>query len=99
MPSFIALGTYFIFETNLCYLAVILISFGGYLVVTSRYLVVTGCYLVATGGYCSLLVLAARYRFLLVVPIFSMNEDMRCFRRVLGEIIPTLLQSMKQKQL
>ena len=34
---------------------------GGYLVVTARYLVVTARYLVVTGGYCSLLVVTARY--------------------------------------
>ena len=37
---------------------------GGCLVVTTRYLVVTG-------GYCPLLVVTARYRWLLLVPTFS----------------------------
>ena len=56
--------------------------FGGYLVVTARYLVVTARYyslpgaryLVVTGGYCSLLAFTARYRSLLLVPTFSMNQ-------------------------
>ena len=47
--------------------------FGGYLVVTARYLVVTTRYLVVTAGYCSILVVTARYRLLLLVPTFSMN--------------------------
>ena len=41
--------------------------FGGYLVVTARYLMVTTC-------YCSLLVVTARYRSLLLVPTFSIND-------------------------
>ena len=47
--------------------------FGGYLVVTTRYLVVTARYQAVTGGCCSLLVVTARYRSLLLVPNFSMN--------------------------
>ena len=39
----------------------------GYLVVTPRYRVVTA-------GYCSLLLITARYRSLLLVPTFSMND-------------------------
>ena len=39
----------------------------------SGYLVVTARYLVVTVGYCSLLVVTARYRSLLLVPTFSMN--------------------------
>ena len=46
---------------------------GGYLVVTTHYLVVTARYQAVTGGCCSLLVVTARYRSLLLVPNFSMN--------------------------
>ena len=68
--------------SNVCSLVVILIFFGGYLVVTARYLVVTARYyslpgaryLVVTGGYCSLLAFTSRYRSLLLVPTFSMNQ-------------------------
>ena len=81
--NFIALGVYLIFKikfswnkegrggvilvlmSNWCYLAVIWI-FRGYLVVTARYLVITR-------GYCSLLVVTARCRSLLLVPTFNMN--------------------------
>ena len=56
--------------SNVCYLVAILI----FLVVTARYLVVTARYLAVTGGYCSLLVITARYRSLLLVLTFSMNE-------------------------
>ena len=84
MPNFIALGIYFIFGTKLSWdkeidnVECVLLDrnfdfLGGYLVVTARYLVVTARYLVVTGGYCSLLVVTARYRSLLLVPILSMN--------------------------
>ena len=48
---------------------------GGYLVVTTCYLVFTARYLVVTSGYCSLLVVTARYHSLLFVPTFSMNAS------------------------
>ena len=70
--------------SNVCYLAVILILFGDYLVVTARYLVVTACYLVVTGGYYSLLVVTARYRSSLLVPTFSMNAILAI---IISEII------------
>ena len=86
MSNFIVLEIYFIFGTNFSWNEgndtffnvewVLLGSidfFGGYLVVTARCLVVTARYLVVTGGYCSLLVVTARYRPLLLVPTFSMN--------------------------
>ena len=65
--------------SNVCCLPVILIFFGGYLVVTACYLVVTARCLVVTGGYCSLLMVAARYRSLLLVPTFSMNAGKHYF--------------------
>ena len=46
---------------NVCYLVVVLIFFGGYLVVTARYLVVNARYCWLPGGYCSLLLVTARY--------------------------------------
>ena len=61
--------------SNVCSLAVILI----FLVVTACYLVVTARCLVVTGGYCSLLMVAARYRSLLLVPTFSMNAGKHYF--------------------
>ena len=84
MPNFIALGTYFIFGTKFSWNKGIGTCFnaeyalfgrnfdflGGYLV-TARYLVITARYF---GGYCLLLVVTARYRSLLLVPIFNMNE-------------------------
>ena len=56
---------------------------GCYLVVTARYLMVTTGYCSLPCGYCSLscgywslLVVTARYRSLLLVPTFSMNEHL-----------------------
>ena len=49
---------------------------GGYCLLPSGYywlLVVTWWLLLVTGGYCSLLVVTARYRSLLLVPTFTMN--------------------------
>ena len=77
----IALGIYFIFATkfswnegiNTCFnVEWVLLSrnvdfFSGYLVFTARYLMFTT-------GYCSLLVVTARHRSLLLFPTFSMNE-------------------------
>ena len=56
--------------SNVCYLAEILI----FLVVTGRYLVITAGDCSLPGGYCSLMVVTARYRSLLLVPTFSMNK-------------------------
>ena len=47
--------------SNVCYLVVILVFFGGYLVVTARYLVVNARYCSLPGGYYSLLLVTARY--------------------------------------
>ena len=46
---------------------------GGYKVVNACYLVVSVSYCSLLGGYCSFLVVIARYRSLLLVPTFSMN--------------------------
>ena len=87
VPNLIALGIYFIFGTKFSWNERIDTWFnvewvllgrnfgflGSYLIVTARYLVVTACYLMVTGCYCSLLVITARYRSLLLVPTFSMN--------------------------
>ena len=56
---------------NVCYLVVILI-----------FLVVTAPYLVVTAGYCSLLVDTARYRLLMLVPIFSMNVAIFIYSKI-----------------
>ena len=55
--------------SNVCYLAVILIFFGGYLV-TACYLVITACSCSFHGDHCSLLVVTC---LLPLVPTFSMN--------------------------
>ena len=47
---------------------------GGFLAVTARYLMVTACYCSLPGDYYSLLVVAASYRSLLLVPTFSVND-------------------------
>ena len=60
-------GLILVLMSNVGYLAVILIFFGGYLVVTALYLMVTTC-------YCSLLMVTARHRSLLLVPTFSIND-------------------------
>ena len=62
------MGLILILMSNMYYLALILI----FLVVISRYLVVTARYRSLLGGYCSLV--TARYRSLLLVPTFRMNE-------------------------
>ena len=85
--NFIALGIYFIFETKFswnegidtcfnvdCVLLGRTFDFlGGYKVVNARYLMVSVSYCTLLGGYCSFLVVIARYRSLLLVPTFSMN--------------------------
>ena len=87
MPNFIALRIYFIFGTKFSWNEGIDTCFnvecvllgrnfdflGGYLVVTARYLVITTGNCSLAGGYCSLLVVTARYRSLLLVPTFSMH--------------------------
>ena len=57
-------GLILVLMSRVCYLALILIFFRGYSVITACYLVITACYLMATGSYCSLLVVTARYRSL-----------------------------------
>ena len=52
---------------------------GGYLVVTTEY-----CSL--PDGYCSLLVVTARYRSLLLVPIFTMIDDFSKFCFKFGKV-------------
>ena len=63
---------------------------GGYLAVTVRCLMVTTSYCSLPGGCCSLLVVTARYRSLLLVPTFSMNGSsvnlLHIFRTPLLEI-------------
>ena len=87
VPNFIALGIYFVFGTKFPWNERIDTCFnvervllgrnfdflGGYLGVTARYLVVTTGYYSLPGGYCSLVVVTARCRSLLLVPTFSMN--------------------------
>ena len=89
MPSFTALGKYFLFGTKFSrneglilfliskvyYLTVILIFLVVTLVVTARFLVIITGYCLLPGGYRSLLVVTARYRLLLLVPTFSMNVE------------------------
>ena len=65
-------GLILILMSNVCYLDVIWIFF----LVAARYLMVTACYCSLLGGYCSLPVVTARYRSLLLVPTFSMNVQM-----------------------
>ena len=67
-------GLILILVSNICYLAVILVFFGGYLVVTAHHLVVTACYCSLPGGYYSLVVVTARNHSLMFVPTFSMND-------------------------
>ena len=86
MPNFIALGIYFLFgttfswneETDTCNVKFVLLGcnfdcLGRYLVVTACYLMVITSYHSLPGGYCSLLVVAACYHLLLLVPTFSKN--------------------------
>ena len=87
VPHFIALAIYFIFGTKFtwnegidtCFnvegvlLGLNFDFFCGYSVITACYLVITARYLMATGSYCTLLVVTARYRSLLLVPAFIMN--------------------------
>ena len=89
VPNVIALGIYFIFGTKFswnegidtCFNVECVLrgrnfdSLGGYLVVTARYLVVSAGYCSLPGDYRSLLVFTARYRSLLLVPTFSINES------------------------
>ena len=84
MPDFIAIGIYFLFgtkffwneKTDTCFniKCVLLGCNFDYLVVSARYLSVTTGQCLLPGGYCSLLVVTAGYRLLLLVPTFSMNE-------------------------
>ena len=70
-------GLILVLMSNVCYLAIILIFLvvpWWLLLVNCWLLLVTARYLVFIGGYCSLLVVTARYRSLLLVPTFSMNE-------------------------
>ena len=76
MPNFIALGIFFIFGTKFPWNEEIFSCFNVECVLLGRnliILVVTPRYVVVTGGYCTLLVVADRYRLLLLVPTFSMN--------------------------
>ena len=86
MPNFIALGIYFLFgakfswneEIDTCFNVICVLLgrnfdfLGGYLVVPARYLMVTASYYSLPSGYCSLLVVTARYRSLLLVRTFNM---------------------------
>ena len=88
VSNFIALGIYFLFgtkffwkeETDTCFnVECVLLGrnfnfLGAYLVVNARYLMVTTGYCSLPSSYCSLLVVTARYRSLLLVPTFSMND-------------------------
>ena len=96
MPNFIALGMYFPFGTKISWNEGIDICFnvehvllvrnfdflGCYLVVTARYLVVTARCWPLPGGYCSLLVVTARYHSLLLVSTFSMNACNSTFLKI-----------------
>ena len=71
-------GLILVLMSTACYLAVFfifLVITWWLLLVTQWLLVVTARYLLVTDGYCSLLVFTARYRSLLLVPTFSMNEE------------------------
>ena len=57
--------------SNVCYLTVILI----FSVVAARHLLVTTGCCSLPDGYCSLLVVTARYRLLLLVLNFSVNAE------------------------
>ena len=57
--------------------------FDVYLVITARYVVVTSLYLVVINGYCSLLVVSARYRSLRLIPTFSMNKKFDKIRGII----------------
>ena len=85
VPNFIALGIYIFLDqiflewrdwyilvlmSNMCYLVIILVLFGGYAVITAYSLVVTA-------RCCLLLLVTARYRSLLLVAIFKMNDSSR----------------------
>ena len=59
--------------SDMFYLSINLVFFGGYLVVTARYLVVSAGYCSLPDGYCSLVVVTASYRSLLLVATFSMK--------------------------
>ena len=88
VPIFLVLGIYFLYGTkfprnegiDICFIVEYVLLdrnfdfVGGYLVVTARYLVVATVHCSFSGGYCSLLVVTGRYRSLLLVPTFSMNE-------------------------
>ena len=96
VPNLIALGIYFIFGTKFIWNERIDTWFnvewvllgrnfgflGSYVIVNARYLVVTAAYLMVTGCYCSLLVITARYRSLLLVPTFSMNAFKGIFQEI-----------------
>ena len=88
VPSFIALGIYFLFGTKFfwnedndtCFNVECLLLgrnfdfLGGYLVVTVRCLMVTTSYCSVLVVTARYLVVTARYRSLLLVPTFSMND-------------------------
>ena len=80
VPNFIALGIYFLFRTKFSWNEGIDTCFNVECVLLGRnlnflggYLVVTARYVVDTTGYCSLLLVIARYWWLLLVSTFSMN--------------------------
>ena len=101
------LGIYFIFGTKLfwnegidfCFnVECVLLGrnfdyFGDYLIVTARCVVVTARYVVVTGGYCSLLVVTACYRSLLLIPTFSMNAFSIIFTSLMIALISLYLDS------
>ena len=73
--NFIALGVYFIFKIKFSWNkgGGVYTCFNVELVLLGRNLDLLACYLVITRGYCSLLVVTARCRSLLLVPTFNMN--------------------------
>ena len=60
---------------------------GGFLVVTARYLMVTTRYCSLPSSYYSLLVVNVRYRTLLLVPTFSMNDILDLFNEEPAKIL------------
>ena len=93
VPNFIAFWMYFIFATtsswderiNTCF-TVECVLLGRNFDFLGGYLVVTALYLIVTGGYWWLLLVTVRYRSLLLVPTFSMDENtLTYFKRVSTE--------------
>ena len=81
MPNFIALEIYSISGTKSSWNEVFNTCFNVECVLLGRnfdflgsFLVVTARYLMVTGGYCSLLVVTARCRSLLLVPTLIIND-------------------------